>query len=248
METLIRVDQDVASERRVLEHSETGAMTLLSIMFQGMKLGERRRIRESESTAERQGTTLVVLHPKSSWFWFRDQTIRIIRRDHNNKEESRPIHRNSNKQQTNTHTSTTWRRGRDRVASRLADEDIYKIERPLWANRKPLPPSSLFHHHRHDTTSNSLFRLSDFPTFRRIAHFTPKDSSTDRLTQSRTSPFRLFFCDIDARSSFPVSTSAQRDFQVIRTSTTLFLTINPYRPLPILILDNSFSYTDYYIR
>jgi hypothetical protein len=109
METLIRVDQGLASERRVLEqgeHSETGVMTLLSIMIQGMKLGGRRRTGENESTAEQQGTTLVVLHPRSSWF--RDQTIRIIRHDHNNKEEPRLIHRNSSKQQTNTHTSTTW--------------------------------------------------------------------------------------------------------------------------------------------
>jgi hypothetical protein len=77
MEALIRVDQGLASERRVLEqgeHGQAGVMTLLSIMIQGMKLGGRRRIGESESTAEQQGTTLVVLHPRSSRF--RDQTIR----------------------------------------------------------------------------------------------------------------------------------------------------------------------------
>jgi hypothetical protein len=78
METLIRVDQGLASERRVLEqgkHSETGVMTLLSIMIQGMKLGGRRTTGENESTAEHQGTTLVVLYPRSSRF--RDQTIRL---------------------------------------------------------------------------------------------------------------------------------------------------------------------------
>jgi hypothetical protein len=42
MEALIRVDQGLASERRVLEqgeHGQAGVMTLLSIMIQGMKLG-----------------------------------------------------------------------------------------------------------------------------------------------------------------------------------------------------------------